>query len=80
MMGFGYSTGGMIASVVSWLVLILIAILVIRWATRAGHGKRMMHGMMGDDAVKILRERYAKGEINKEEFEARKKDLDMMNK
>jgi len=25
--------------------------------------------------LQILRERYARGEINKEEFEARKKDL-----
>jgi putative membrane protein len=28
-----------------------------------------------DSALEILRQRYARGEINKEEFEVKKKDL-----
>jgi len=28
-----------------------------------------------DSALEILRQRYARGEINKEEFEGKKKDL-----
>jgi putative membrane protein len=43
--------------------------LAIRWL--AGQGKETRT----DSALEILRQRYARGEINKEEFEARKKDL-----
>jgi len=43
--------------------------LVIRWLLGQGKETRT------DSALEILRQRYARGEINKEEFEAKKKDL-----
>ena len=42
----------------------------IRWLAKQGRQERP------DRALDILRERYARGEINKEEFEARRRDLD----
>jgi uncharacterized membrane protein len=48
----------------------IAAVLGIRWLARAGRGSRH------DPAVAILRERYARGEISREEFEARLRDLE----
>jgi len=45
-------------------------VLAIRWLVSQG---RETH--RADAAVDILRQRYARGEINKEEFEAKRRDL-----
>jgi putative membrane protein len=45
------------------------AVLGIRWLMKATGTRR------SDPAVAILRERYARGEIGKEEFEAKMRDL-----
>jgi putative membrane protein len=66
---FGLS--GFIGHVLGWIVFVFI----ILWLVKAvSHGKhhRWMHM---DSAMDILRERYAKGEITKEQFESMKKDL-----
>ncbi len=52
-----------------WGVVIAAIVLGIRWLARQGRESR------SDPALEILRQRYARGEINKEEFEARKRDL-----
>lgn len=62
--------------VLSWIILAVIIILIIRWAVRDGKHLRIRGVMNEDSALRMLRERYAKGEINKEEYEAKKKDLE----
>lgn len=53
------------------LGLVVVGImLAIRWATRMGRA-----GATPDRALAILRERYARGEIDKDEFEVKKRDL-----
>jgi putative membrane protein len=52
-----------------WGVVITGIVLGIRWLARQGREERP------DRALDILRDRYARGEINKEEFEARRRDL-----
>lgn len=52
-----------------WTILILIAILIIRYFV-----KRNMHPEESK-ALNILKERFAKGEIDKDEFEEKKKHL-----
>ena len=52
------------------LVLVIVAsVLGIRWLMGATTARR------ADAAVAILRERYARGEISKEEFDAKMRDL-----
>lgn len=73
--GWGYGMGwvGVIFMVVFWVVLIVGIVFLIRWvaaSTRQGERAR------GDEALEILKRRYAKGEIGREEFEEKKKDLE----
>jgi len=52
-----------------WLLGIAGFIIDLRWLLGRSRGEK------DDAALKIVRERYARGEINKEEFETKKKDL-----
>ena len=52
-----------------WVVVIVGIVFGIRWLVT--NGKKQQ----GDSALEILRQRYARGEIQKEEFEIKKKDL-----
>ncbi len=76
MMGWGYGTGwfGIIIMAAFWIAIIVGIVFLIRWlvlSTRtAGHKAHVE-----DSALEILKKRYARGEINKEEFEEKKKDL-----
>jgi putative membrane protein len=77
MMGYGYgmSWSGGIFMILFWVAVIVAVIFLIRWlvvSSRSG-GQAPTHG--GDTALDILRKRYARGEIDKQEFEEKKKDL-----
>ncbi len=59
-----------------WIVIVgLIALAVIALTKRAG-GISNQDSNKHISALEILKERYAKGEIGKEEFEEKRKDLD----
>ena len=61
---------GMMAMMFLFWVLFIVGLIVgIRWLV--GKGKEQKQ----DSALEILRQRYARGEINKDEFEARRRDL-----
>ena len=69
MMWGAWGFGMMFMMVLFWVLVIIGIVLAIRWLTSQRSEKP------SDSAVEILRQRYARGEINKEEFEAKKKDL-----
>jgi putative membrane protein len=69
-MGGMWGLGMMFMMLVFWLLVIAALILAVRWFFT---DQRQRGGV--DSALEILRQRYARGEINKEEFEAKKRDL-----
>jgi len=78
MMGYyGYGGGGDVFGflwMIFWLVIVIMGIVaLVRWL---GYGHRRGWHDHGRSAVDILKERYAKGEIDKKEFEDKKKDLE----
>ena len=71
-MWWAWGVGGivmMVMMLVFWGLVIAGIVLGIRWLLHQGREAR------SDSALQILRERYARGDITKEEFEAKKRDL-----
>lgn len=77
--GYGYGSpwygmfGGLIM-ILFWILIIGLIIMALRRSRR--HDHMFWDENRGDGrALDILKERYAKGEIDKKEFEEKKKDL-----
>lgn len=72
MMGFGFGGLMMIPMIIFWGLVIW----GIVWLVHGGGSWRGTdYPERTDSALEVLKKRYARGEINKEEFEARKRDL-----
>ena len=71
--GYGMGWGWSIIMMVFWIAVIVGIIFLIRWIALSTD--RRHETSAEDSAMEILRNRYARGEINKEEFEEKKKDL-----
>lgn len=76
MMGWGYGMGwiGMIFMAAFWIAVIVGIVFLIRWLM-VSTGSAGIGGKADESALEILKKRYARGEIKKEEFEEKKKDL-----
>ncbi len=70
-LGFGL---GWLRMIIFWALIIWLIVIIVRKLIGQGGCECGKH-KHGADAMNILKERYAKGEINKEEFEEKKKDL-----
>lgn len=80
MMGQGWGMGwGMGWGWIGMLLFSIFLILAIAWLFRAldlGGSAGSERDSSGDTALDVLRERYARGEIDREEFRNRKQDLE----
>lgn len=67
----GWWWGGAVHMLLMWGVFILIIAALAKWVfgkpTNTSHGKT---------ALEILKERYARGEINREEFDQKRQDIE----
>lgn len=71
---FPYHIFGPIFMFLFWALIIYGAVYLFRQGSHAGPHARS-HGGESGRALEILKERYAKGEITKEQFESMKKDI-----
>ena len=72
--GWGFGGFGMVFMLVFWALIIIGIVLVVKWLVEQSRrgGASIPEG---ESALDILKKRYARGEIGKEEFEAKKRDL-----
>ena len=66
---YGWGLGGGLMMLILWVLVVLLVVWLIREFSGQGNTRT------SSTALDILKERYVKGEINKEEFEQKKKDL-----
>lgn len=75
MHGFGFGIGGFIGMVLVWILLIAGAVWLIKQIFSGQTDQTRISAGEEDRAVDILKKRYARGEINRDEFESIKSDL-----
>lgn len=78
MMFDGYGYGGMgfggFGMLLFWGLLIVVVVLLLRWLSGTTQGRASRPP--GQSAKDVLAQRYARGEIDKQEFEEKRRDLD----
>ena len=79
MMGFGMGFGwiGMLIMFLFWVGLILLVVWLIKsvFSTANNNHLSSQKASKGNNAMEILAQRYARGEINRQEYELMKEDL-----
>lgn len=66
--GYGMMGGWGILGLIFWIIVLIGLVLLIKYLWEGGAKRE-------ESALEILKKRYARGEISKEEFEEKKKDL-----
>lgn len=75
MNGWGMGWFGGIFMLVFWVLIIVGLIFLIKWLVQNTKTGAHSSSSSPSSALDILKERYARGDIDKQEFEEKKKDL-----
>lgn len=73
--GWGHMIFGGLMMIAFWGGIILLIVLLVRWLGGAGASSNSSGPLPRRMPLEILQERFAKGEIDKEEYEERKRLL-----
>ena len=73
--GWGMGWFGMVSMIMFWGLIIVGLVTLIRWLIQNTNSKGHNSVSEGTTAIDILKERYARGEIDRDEFESMKKDI-----
>ena len=78
--GLGFGFGGLLALLGCVLLVVGVVVLVVWAVGRSGQGAQVAPGQASGrsapDAIEVLRQRFARGEITAEEFTAAKQVLE----
>jgi putative membrane protein len=66
---------GPLMMIIFLAIAVAVVVLIIRWLGGLGHGSSS-NAKSGDDPLDILKKRFARGEIDKDEYEERRRVLE----
>lgn len=71
-----WGAGGGIFMIIFWALIVFALVFLVKELTDSGEKKNSTRSNgTREDALKILNERFAKGEIDEEEYRKRKKEI-----
>jgi putative membrane protein len=73
--GWGMGWFGMIFMIVFWVLIIAGLVTLVKWLINNTNSKGVSGVDTSSDAIEILKTRYARGEIKRENYESMRKDL-----
>lgn len=71
--GGGWGLFGVLHMLLWWVLIVLGIVVLVKWLV--GGSRAAGEAAAGSRALEVLKERYARGEIGKDEFDQKKRDL-----